>query len=81
MHDGSFFPSTVYLWNKLPPHIVNIVIVEQFSDHVSNLFFLQMCTQLLLPHHAHSNIALIVRCKQQLINNSLLYRITMELLV
>ena len=37
VYNESFFPSTVSLWNKLPPHIVNTVIVEQFSDYASDL--------------------------------------------
>ena len=37
VYDGSLFPSTVSLWNKLPPHIVNTVSAEQFSDHVADL--------------------------------------------
>ena len=35
VYNGLFFPSTVSLWNKLPPHFVNTVSMEQFSDHVS----------------------------------------------
>ena len=37
VYDGSFFPSTASLRNKLPSHIVNTVSVEQFSDYVSDL--------------------------------------------
>ena len=37
VYDGSFFPSTVSLWNKLPPNTVNTVTVEQFSDYLSDL--------------------------------------------
>ena len=37
MYDGSFFPSAVLLWNKLPAHTVNAVSVEQIFDHVSDL--------------------------------------------
>ena len=36
VYDRLFFPSTVSLWNKLLPHIVN-TSVEQFSDYLSNL--------------------------------------------
>ena len=37
VYEGSFFPSTVSLWNKLPPHIANTISMEQFCDYVSDL--------------------------------------------
>ena len=53
VYDGSFFPSTVSMWNKLPPHI-NTVSVELFSDHLCDLdlhysyifAYIQMCHQI-----------------------------------
>ena len=37
VYEGSFFPSTVSLWNKLPPHVANTISMEQFSNYVSDL--------------------------------------------
>ena len=39
VYEGSFFPSTVSLWNKLPPlNVVNpIISIGQFFDYVSDL--------------------------------------------